>query len=176
MKIGDFCVTNARTYSEKEQWKEIHYLDTGNITKNNVEEIQVLVPGTDKIPSRARRKVSVDDIIYSTVRPNQRHYGIIKNSDPQMLVSTGFVVLTVDQSIADPDYIYYFLTQDDIVERLQAIGEQSTSAYPSIKPTDIEELEIDLPPLMQQKAIGRTLRALEEKMAANSRINDNLAA
>ncbi|MBR6761840.1 MAG: restriction endonuclease subunit S [Oscillospiraceae bacterium] len=176
MRIGDFCKTNLHTYSEKEKWSEIHYLDTGNITRGKVDEIQILVPGKDTIPSRARRKVQIDDIVYSTVRPNQRHYGIIKNFDPNMLVSTGFVVITVDQQIADSDFIYYFLTQDDITETLQAIGEQSTSAYPSIKPVDIENLEIELPSLEEQRAVGAFLRLLDEKCAANDRINDNLAA
>ena len=78
MRIGDFCKTNLHTYSEKEKWSEIHYLDTGNITRGKVDEIQILVPGKDTIPSRARRKVQIDDIVYSTVRPNQRHYGILQ--------------------------------------------------------------------------------------------------
>ena len=174
MRIGDFCKTNLYAYSEKEKWGEIHYLDTGNITRGKVAEIQTLVPGIDTIPSRARRKVQVNDIIYSTVRPNQRHYGIIKAHDPNMLVSTGFVVITVDTRIADPDFIYYFLTQDDVVETLEAIGEQSTSAYPSIKPVDIENLEIELPPLEAQKAAGAMLRQLDRKCAVNDEINDNL--
>lgn len=174
MRIGDFCKTNLYAYSEKEKWSEIHYLDTGNITRGKIAEIQTLVPGIDTIPSRARRKVQVNDIIYSTVRPNQRHYGIIKAHDPNMLVSTGFVVITVDTRIADPDFIYYFLTQDDVVEALEAIGEQSTSAYPSIKPVDIENLEIDLPPLEVQKSAGAMLRQLDRKSAVNDEINDNL--
>lgn len=165
---------NKRTYSEKEKWGEIHYLDTGNITRGKIAEIQTLVPGVDTIPSRARRKVQINDIIYSTVRPNQRHYGIIKSHDPNMLVSTGFVVITVDPQIADPDFIYYYLTQDDVVETLEAIGEQSTSAYPSIKPVDIENLEIELPLLEVQKAAGAMLRQLEKKRAVNDEINDNL--
>ena len=174
MRIGDFCKTNLYAYSEKEKWSEIHYLDTGNITRGKVAEIHTLVPGIDTIPSRARRKVQVNDIIYSTVRPNQRHYGIIKAHDPNMLVSTGFVIITVDTRIADPDFIYYFLTQDDVVETLEAIGEQSTSAYPSIKPVDIENLEIELPPLEVQKAAGAMLRQLDRKCAVNDEINDNL--
>lgn len=176
MKIGDFCKTNAATYSLKENWSEINYLDTGNITENHIAEIQHLVVGKDEIPSRARRKVQREDIVYSTVRPNQLHYGIIKDPVPNMLVSTGFVVITVDRQIADPYYIYFFLTQKNIVEQLQAIGAQSTSAYPSIKPTDIENIEIALPPLNEQKAIGRFLWAMEEKAAINQQINDNLAA
>lgn len=174
MRIGDFCKTNLCTYSEKEKWSEIHYLDTGNITRGKIAEIQTLVPGVDTIPSRARRKVQINDIIYSTVRPNQRHYGIIKSHDPSMLVSTGFVVITVDPQIADPDFIYYYLTQDDVVEKLEAIGEQSTSAYPSIKHADIENLEIDLPPLEVQKAAGAMLRQIDRKWAVNDDVNDNL--
>ena len=175
MRIGDFCKTNLCTYSEKEKWSEIHYLDTGNITRGKIAEIQTLVPGVDTVPSRARRKVQINDIIYSTVRPNQRHYGIIRSHDPNMLVSTGFVVITVDPQVADPDFIYYYLTQDDVVETLETIGEQSTSAYPSIKPVDIENLEIALPPLEVQNAVGALLRQLDKKCALNDEINDNLA-
>lgn len=174
MRIGDFCKTNLYTYSEKEKWSEIHYLDTGNVTRGKITEIQILIPGIDTIPSRARRKVQVNDIIYSTVRPNQRHYGIIKSHNPNMLVSTGFVVITVDQQIADPDFMYYFLTQDDVVETLEAIGEQSTSAYPSIKPVDIENLEIELPPLDEQKKISSVLKTIDDKISTNQKINDNL--
>ena len=174
MRIGDFCKTNLYTYSEKEKWNEIYYLDTGNVTRGKITEIQILTPGIDTIPSRARRKVQVKDIIYSTVRPNQRHYGIIKSHSPNMLVSTGFVVITVDQQIADPDFMYYFLTQDDVVETLEAIGEQSTSAYPSIKPVDIENLEIELPPLDEQKKISSILRSIDDKIENNQKINDNL--
>lgn len=174
MKIGSFCKTNLKTYCEKDKWPEIHYLDTGNITKDKIDNIQTLIPGVDTIPSRAKRKVEIGDIIYSTVRPNQRHYGIITSYDPRMLVSTGFAVITVDTKIADPYYIYYFLTQDDVIENLEAIGEQSTSAYPSIKPIDIENLEIELPPLEKQQKIGTLLRTLERKCAINEKLNDNL--
>lgn len=173
-KIGDFCKTNISSYSAKEKWDEIHYLDTGNITAGKIADIQRLVPGVDNVPSRAKRKVQVNDIIYSTVRPNQCHYGIIKKYDPKMLVSTGFAVITVDPKVADADYIYYFLTQREVVETLHAIGEQSTSAYPSIKPSDIEELEIDLPDLKTQRAVAIVLSALDEKIVVNDKINDNL--
>lgn len=174
MRLGDFCTTNIKSYSEKENWNVIYYLDTSNLTKGKISEIQTLIPDIDKIPSRAKRKVSEGDILFSTVRPNQRHYGIIKKEIPYLLVSTGFAVITVNKKIADEDYIYYFLTQDQIIEHLQTIAEQSTSAYPSIKPTDIENIEINLPTLSVQKAIGNLLRALDEKIEVNNRINDNL--
>ncbi|MBQ9160326.1 MAG: hypothetical protein IJ122_03255 [Methanobrevibacter sp.] len=47
-------------------------------------------PYYDKVPSRAKRKVKIDDIIISTVRPNQEHDGMIKIKIDNFLVSTGF--------------------------------------------------------------------------------------
>jgi type I restriction enzyme S subunit len=149
-------------------------LDTGNITENRIGEIQRIVMGRDALPSRARRKVAPGDILYSTVRPNQRHYGIIRETTPNMLVSTGFAVITPDRAVADSDFIYYYLTQGDIVESLHAIGEQSVSAYPSIRPSDIENIELLMPPLGRQAEIGRTLRALDDRIENNARINRHL--
>ncbi|MDR2535765.1 MAG: restriction endonuclease subunit S, partial [Treponema sp.] len=173
-RIGSICKTNQRTYSAAEKWPFVNYLDTGNITESRVSEIQHIVVGQNALPSRARRKVAVDDIIYSTVRPNQRHYGIVRNVLPNMLVSTGFAVITVDKEKADSDFLYYYLTQNDIVDSLHAIGEQSVSAYPSIKPSDIERVEVLLPSLPEQVEIGRTLRALDDKIAINREINHHL--
>lgn len=174
MRLGDCCKTNLHTYSDKEKWSLIRYLDTGSITEGRIDEIQTLYPGVDKIPSRARRKASVGDILFSTVRPNQKHYGIIEAGTENLLVSTGFTVVTVDTTIADPYFIYYYLTQSSVIESLQATAEQSTSTYPSIKPSDIEDIELDLPELETQKKIGSTLRMLDRKIALNEEINDNL--
>ena len=174
MRLGDCCKTNLHTYSDKEKWSLIRYLDTGSITEGRIDEIQTLYPGVDKIPSRARRKASVGDILFSTVRPNQKHYGIIEAGTENLLVSTGFTVVTVDTTIADPYFIYYYLTQSSVIESLQAIAEQSTSTYPSIKPSDIEDIELDLPEQETQKKIGSTLRMLDRKIALNEEINDNL--
>ena len=82
--------------------------------------------------------------------------------------------MTVDTTIAYPYFIYYYLTQSSVIESLQAIAEQSTSTYPSIKPSDIEDIELDLPELETQKKIGSTLRMLDRKIALNEEINDNL--
>ena len=50
-----------------------------------------------------------------------------------------------------------FLKPIDIPEYLQGIAENSTSTYPSIKPSDIETLQINLPPLPEQQAIAEVL-------------------
>lgn len=174
IRLDKIVSTNQSTYSPKEDWQFVNYLDTGNITMNRVDEIQYINTSTDKLPSRARRKVKLNSIIYSTVRPNQLHYGIIKEQLDNFLVSTGFAVIDVDFEKAVPDYIYYVLTQKEVTEHLQAIAEQSVSAYPSIKPSDIENLELLLPDRKTQEKIVAILSSIDKKIKQNNEINNNL--
>ncbi len=83
--LGDVCAINENSYSKNENWTFVNYLDTGNITANKIESIQRINTLKGKLPSRARRKVKTGSIIYSTVRPNQRHYGIIKSQPENFL-------------------------------------------------------------------------------------------
>lgn len=174
VKLGDISWINTESYSSKENWIYVNYLDTGNITENMVSEIQHIEIGKEKLPSRAKRKVKYNSIIYSTVRPNQKHYGIIKELPNNFLVSTGFAVIDIDTEKASPDYVYFVLTQESVTEYLHAIAEQSTSAYPSIKPSDLKNIEIRLPSLEDQKRIASILVTLNKKIDINMRINDNL--
>lgn len=174
IKLSDVCKINTETYSLDENLKYVNYLDTGNITSNRIENIQHIDLYVDKLPSRARRKVKNGNIIYSTVRPNQLHYGLIKEQPDNFLVSTGFAVLDIDTTKAIPEYVYYSLTQTIHTEALQAIAEQSTSAYPSIKSSDIGNRIIPLPPLDVQKKIAGVLGALDDKIELNNKINNNL--
>ena len=173
-KLGDICKSNINSYSEKDNWSFVNYLDTGNITENKISDIQFIDLSSESLPSRARRKVQLNDIIYSTVRPNQKHFGIIKNQPENFLVSTGFAVLHINKTIADPNFIFYNLIQNENTESLHAIAEQTTSAYPAIKPSDIENLSIKLPPLPTQQKIAAILSSLDDKIELNNKINTNL--
>ena len=176
LKLGQCVTINDSTYSTKEAWPFINYLDTGNITENHIESIQHLVAGEDKIPSRARRKVQLGDIVYSMVRPVQKHFGLIRNLPNNFLVSTGFSTIRANPDTAHTEFIYYFLTQDHIIEHLQAIAENSTSAYPAIRPCDLEQLDIDLPPLQRQHDIAQILSVLDDKIELNLHMNETLEA
>ena len=172
--LGECTVTNDSVYSQVEEWPFVNYLDTGNITENRINEIQHLILRKDKLPSRARRKVKPGDLLYSTVRPNQKHFGLLKEVPANFLASTGFCVIRGINGLAETDYIYWYLTQDNIVEYLHTIAEHSTSAYPSIRPTDIQQLRLDLPPIQEQRVIAHILGTLDDKIELNRRMNKTL--
>lgn len=135
--LAEIADINPDTYSSKEKWDHINYLDTSSITNGVISEIQSIRPDKEKLPSRARRKIMPNDIVYSTVRPNQLHFGIVSNPLSNMLASTGFAVIRSRYSYICSPFIYHFLTSPAFIEKMQQLAEQSTSTFPSVKPSDI---------------------------------------
>lgn len=160
--LGEVIKTNISSIGKDFEFDEILYLDTGSITENRIEQLQSF--SISEAPSRAKRLVKENDIVYSTVRPNQKHFGFIQNPQENLVVSTGFTVISAIPEKADSKFLYYFLTQDQITNNLQQIAEHSTSTYPSIRPEHIENLEISLPHLPEQQAIASVLSAFDDKI------------
>ena len=173
-KLGDLIETNKKSIGKNYPYSRILYLDTGSITCNNIESYQEFE--LDKSPSRAKRLVKQDDIIYSSVRPNQLHYGYITNPQDNLVVSTGFITITCNKEVIYPKFLFYYLIQDYITEYLHSVAEASTSAYPSLKADDIESLYIELPPLSEQKRIASILSSLDDKIDLLHRENKTLEA
>ena len=63
IRLGDACMINTDSYSHKEAWAFVNYLDTGSITNNRIDSIQHIDLNIEKLPSRARRKVKKNSII-----------------------------------------------------------------------------------------------------------------
>lgn len=173
-KVSELVDFNSENIRKNDELGEIYYLDTANLTEGVFDEIKVYNWKEDKVPSRARRKVNKNDILISTVRPNQKHYGFITEKEQEYIVSTGFAVLTSNTDKVDPYYLYQYLTLDKTTDYLQMIAEDSTSAYPSVKPKDIGNLEIELPELNIQNKIGNFLWDINKKIHLNTSIINNL--
>ena len=175
ISVAEIADLNPDTYSPKEKWPLVQYLDTGSITRGAISGFQAIDPASETLPSRARRKVQAGDIVYSTVRPNQEHYGILLNPNSNVLVSTGFTVIRSTSRLVCPEALYLFLTQDSLTKSLQQIAEQSVSTYPSIKADDLGALELPLPTEIEATDLQASLGALFRLMEANRNENVKLA-
>lgn len=172
-KIKDVAKINGRAINKKYNGT-INYIDTSSVTDNIFNNPKVY-SSIKEAPSRARRVANLGDTIISTVRPNMKHTGFIdKVKYKNCIYSTGFAVVTPLKDRVDPFYLYLVLTNNKNTELLQSIGETSTSTYPSVKPSDIENLEHDFPNINKQKEISTTIKMLENKIYLNNKINTNL--
>lgn len=168
--IRNLCEINKKTISSKNKSVLIHYLDTSSITDNCITGYEDYI--LEDAPSRARRMVKHNSIVFSTVRPNLRHLGIIKNPEDNTIVSTGFAVFDCKCQIAN--IIYRYLASPEIVNYCQSIAEGAVATYPSIKPEEIGRLKIALPPLNIAQQLNNKLEVLNNQQNKLLRQNDNL--
>lgn len=163
------------TLKAKDDVFDVEYADTGSVTAGIFGPAEYF-ESLRQAPSRARRVAMAGDTVYSTVRPNQRHFGFITNKLANRIYSTGFAVLHPNPEKVLPYYFYLTMNQEWVTETLQSVGSGSTSAYPSIRPGDILNLEVEVPDLETQRRIVNIFQSLDGKMLVNNQINDNLVA
>lgn len=172
--LSEIAEINPDTYSPKGKWEFINYLDTSSITNGVMSEIQMINPDTDKLPSRARRIIKANDIVYSTVRPNQLHFGIISDPMENMLASTGFAVIRSKHTYINSPYLYHFLTSPDFIEKMQQLAEQSASTFPSVKPSDIGTCMIPCADKEEMIEINEQVTNMYAMVSANHKENRQL--
>jgi type I restriction enzyme S subunit len=173
--VKDLAVANKQNFNFCGA-EFINYVDTSSVRENRFSGVQRLNCAIDEIPSRAKKSVAKNTIIYSAVRPNLKHYGIVRKPLENMVVSTGFITLDLTKRI-DPNYFYYNITQQKYTDFLHTVAVNNASTYPAINPSDLENLEIDIfDNFDTQKAIGDFLSAIDDKIELNNKVNAELEA
>lgn len=174
-RLSDIADINPETYSPKDNWRFVNYLDTSSIIAGTITGVQYILPSKEKLPSRARRILRKNDIVFSTVRPNQLHYGIISNPKPNMLGSTGFAVIRSKYTVIPNELIYLALTEEFFVEQMQHLAEQSVSTFPSIRPADLDACVLPEPKVKDDNFM-MTIKTIFNTIATNDEESHRLAA
>lgn len=137
--LAEMAVVNRASLGSKSEILDIQYVDIASVETG-------IVLGTSKMPyseapGRARRLVQHGDVIWSCVRPNRRSYALLWEPDDDVVVSTGFAVLTA--SNVPFSYLYFATTSDDFVAYLT--NRATGAAYPAVSGKDFEEAPLLCP-------------------------------
>jgi type I restriction enzyme, S subunit len=138
-KLGDVVSVNSQSIDKNYPHHIIEYVDISSVgigTLENTTQYKLA-----EAPSRARRLVEHGDVIWSGVRPNRKSYLFICKPIDNLIVSTGFVVLSPKK--IPSSYIYSWVTTSMFVDYLTLNA--SGSAYPAIKAEHFEIADIILP-------------------------------
>ncbi len=88
--------------------------------------------------------------------------------------STEYIVFRATNE-TDEDFLYYLVTSP-LVREPAIKSMVGSSGRQRVQTSVLENLSILLPPVSEQRKIGRYLKALDDKIELNNRINENLAA
>lgn len=138
-RLGDVAGVNELSIKNSSPPDRIHYIDIASVSTARIEKKESM--SFVDAPGRARRIVRHGDTIWSTVRPNRRSYALILNPEPNLIVSTGFAVLTA--ATVPYSYLYFAATTDEFADYLT--NHATGSAYPAVNGKDFENAKLIVP-------------------------------
>lgn len=131
---------------------------------------------TEQKADELRASNAFPDDIVITHRGTLGQVGIIPSNAqyPRYVVSQSQMKLTVDPSLADPHFVFYFFKSPQGQQALLANTSQTGVPAIAQPTTSLRAIQLDLPPLAQQRTIASILGALDDKIELNRQMNQTL--
>ena len=151
---------------------EFDYIDVSSVSNTTfeIEETQRL-KGKDA-PSRARKLVRTNDIIFATIRPTLQRIAVVPEHLDKQVCSTGYFVLRPKQGI-DHRFVFYSLFTESFSGEMESL--QKGASYPAVTDGDVRAQKIPVPPLAeQQRIVGLLDEAFEGLATAKANAEKNL--
>ena len=135
------------------------------------------IPDTEKAPFSGGSKFRNGDTIMARITPclenGKTAFVDILGKDEVAFGSTEFIVMRAREGISDPQFIYYLATSPWF--RNVAIKSMvGSSGRQRVQQSVLDDLVLNVPSIEEQKKISSVLCALDQKIALNNEINDNL--
>lgn len=172
-RLKSYTEINQRTLGgETDPAFSFYYIDIGNVDyEKGYEKGGVIEFGN--APSRARRKVKKGDTIISTVRTYLKAIAYLNEPAEDIIVSTGFAVVTPRPNLITDKFLNYYLRSHFSIEKISSLS--TGVGYPAIDSVRLPYIPVVIPNIEEQNNITRYLdqqweRILELKSSIKQQI------
>jgi type I restriction enzyme, S subunit len=167
-RIGD-VVEDRIEQGLPEGAREFIYVDISAVDNQLKEIVTPKTIAATKAPSRARQRIRKGDVLVSTTRPNLNAVALVPPSLDGAVASTGFAVLR--PILMDPRWVFSVVQSDDFANAMTALVKGAL--YPAVRPRDIHDYVMPVPPLAEQKrTTGKLSRLLKRLVKLRTALNE----
>ena len=160
-KLGDVLLKTKTIDPTKKSDEEFIYLDVSSVNKETKEIVNVTRVMGKNAPSRARKLIRTNDIIFATVRPTHSRVALITEEYDGQVCSTGYFVLRA-KDFLNTNLVFYFLLTHGFNKQMEKL--QKGASYPAVTDSEVRGIFISYPKsISEQKAIVKKLDSLSEQ-------------
>lgn len=153
----NICIVNPRSGQIDD---EFYYIDLESVNHGRL--LSERIEQKESAPSRAKRLLKQDDVLFQTVRPYlMGHYYFAKNRDKQVVASTGFAQLRMRHGCNK--FLYHFLYSESFNHEVTKSCNEGH--YPAINATSLKKIPICIPSsIEEQRKIADFFSDFEERI------------
>lgn len=178
-KIGDIIklITKGTTPPKGKGFVEkgINYIKSDAVTYDrNLDRSKFVQIDEETHKIFKRSQLEENDILYSMAGIYLGKNAIVPKDVLPANTNQALAIIRLNQEVAYPNYVSLYLSQDSVIDYVNNMSGQS--AQPNINFEEIKSIEIQLPPLPEQKAIASVLSSLDDKIDLLHQQNQTLEA
>jgi type I restriction enzyme, S subunit len=139
-------------------WK-FQYIDISSVSNDTFEIVDSKQYVGAKAPSRARKLIRKNDVIFATTRPYLKSIARVPPQLDGHICSTGFCVLRPTRRVLS-DWIFYCVISDNFL--YQITPKMRGANYPAVTDKDVLAAKVPLPPFDEQRRIVARIKECME--------------
>lgn len=134
--LGDLCQSISVTH--KFDKDELIFLNTGDVDDGRFLHSNFMA--VKEMPGQAKKTIAPGDILYSEIRPINRHFAFVNFPSGDYVVSTKLMVIRAKSF--DARRLYHYLTSDSVLAELQHQAESRSGTFPQIRFDNVSRMPI----------------------------------
>lgn len=167
--LGDLCKSVSVTHNFNTE--RLIFLNTGDVEDGMFLHSDYMAVAD--MPGQAKKTIMQNDILYSEIRPINRHFAYVDFQADNYVVSTKLMVIRATSF--DSRRLYHFLTLQDTLEDLQIQAESRSGTFPQIRFENISKLPILIADSNTETAFVTLLHAAYNQIEHNNSENKKLS-
>lgn len=167
--LGDLCKSVSVTHNFNTE--RLIFLNTGDVEDGMFLHSDYMAVAD--MPGQAKKTIMQNDILYSEIRPINRHFAYVDFQADNYVVSTKLMIIRATSF--DSRRLYHFLTLQDTLEELQMQAESRSGTFPQIRFENISKLPILIADSNTETAFVTLLHAAYNQIEHNNSENKKLS-
>ena len=168
--LGDLCKSVSVTH--KFDKDKLVFLNTGDIEDGCFLHSNYMA--VKDMPGQAKKAIAPCDILYSEIRPINRHFAYVNLPSEDYVVSTKLMVIRTNGF--DTRRLYHYLTSEDILSELQMQAEARSGTFPQIRFDNVSKLPMLIADTETETMFIDLLHTVYDQIEHNNLENNKLAA